>query len=289
AAGRYEQATGPDPAALLRRLAQGFDPGPAYNRSAGVQVDIIPPQRHQPRHAQPCPAIEQEHGHVRFTRGLHGRELLDFVASERVRCLLDHVTLYILDAIQRICAYHAFAESVIPDATHHGEDIVDCLRAETPLQQLRLEQLQIRLGDVRYPALAELLDQVLGFAPVHPGRAGRFLRIDHLEPALHASLNGAPCQRTAVAREQRRSGRARKVRRIVEATFLDLGHNRPALVVRIGDAGLVDLDDAGQGLAATLAVQHEADAQLFAVNFDPCRHLVIHGFPPIQAVIAVRL
>src|SRR5690606_1738198 len=182
------------------------------------------------------------------------------------------------DAIQRVCAYHAVAESVIPDATHHGEDIVDCLRAEAPLQQLRLEQLQIRLGDVRYPSLTELLDQVLGFAPVHPGCAGGFLGINYLEPALHASLNGAPGQRPAVAREQRCSGRVREVRRIVEAPLFDLGHNRPALVVRIGDAGLVDLDDAGQGLAATLAVQHEADAQLFAVNLDPCRHLVLHGF-----------
>ncbi|MNC75358.1 hypothetical protein D3C75_1268730 [compost metagenome] len=77
--------------------------------------------------------------------------------------------------------------------------------------------------------------------------------------------------------------------RIVEAALFDLCEDGAALVVGVGDRGLVYFRDPFQGFPAPLAVEDEPDAQLLAVHLNAGRHLIGHGFPSIQRSMAARL
>ncbi|MCY1562123.1 hypothetical protein D9M68_994750 [compost metagenome] len=58
------------------------------------------------------------------------------------------------------------------------------------------------------------------------------------------------------------------MRRIVEPALLDLRENRASLVVGVGNGGLVDLHDAGERLPESLAIEHEPDSQLTAMDLN---------------------
>ncbi|MNN92583.1 hypothetical protein D3C81_2108890 [compost metagenome] len=77
--------------------------------------------------------------------------------------------------------------------------------------------------------------------------------------------------------------------RIVEAALLDFSKDGAALVVSVGDRGLVYFRDPFQWFPAPLAVEDEPYAQLLTVHLHAGRHLVGHGFPSIQRSMAARL
>ncbi|MNJ46458.1 hypothetical protein D3C77_415880 [compost metagenome] len=112
---------------------------------------------------------------------------------------------------------------------------------------------------------------MLGLALVVEEGAVCFLHFGHFQPACNAFIHRTLGGFVWDLQSGFQPSRVGEVSCVVEAVFPDLGKDRPALVVRVGDGSLVDLGDVAQRLSAAFAFILEGDPQKVAIDVDAFR------------------